>query len=197
MNTKGNFSRRIEKKILIQKMPMNKVEIEIMKHNFFPIFKERHIKSLYYDTTNFNCYKDSFEGIVPRKKYRIRSYDNQQDFQLEVKSQELDGRYKKNTKVEGYPKYVFDKDYGNLEQKLYVMYMRKYYSNNFLRLTLDWGINFQKLNGKNLKLRDYLVVELKPITEFSIQGEYLSNNIFNIPEMSFSKYEQAVESLFI
>jgi len=196
MNTRGSFSKRIEKKILIQHMPLSKVEIEIMKHNFFPIHTKRTVNSLYYDTTDFKCYKDSSEGIVPRKKYRIRSYDNSKNLQLEIKYQDLDGKYKKNIAVENYKKYVFDKDYGNLEQKLFVRYKRKYFSNNFLRLTLDWNINFEKLNGQNDELRDHIILELKPITEFNVQSEYMSNNIFNIPEISFSKYEEAVKNLF-
>ena len=75
-------------------------------------------------------------------------------------------------------------------------YKRKYFGNNFLRLTLDWNINFEKLNGQKDELRNHIILELKPITEFNVQSEYVSNNIFNIPEISFSKYEEAVKNLF-
>ena len=63
-------------------------------------------------------------------------------------------------------------------------------------MTLDWNINFEKLNGQKDELRNHIILELKPITEFNVQSEYVSNNIFNIPEISFSKYEEAVKNLF-
>ena len=40
-------------------------------------FPKRQVTSLYFDNKNFNSYKDSIEGTVPRKKIRIRYYGEQ------------------------------------------------------------------------------------------------------------------------
>ena len=52
-------------------MPLSKVEIEIMKHNFFPIHTKRTVNSLYYDTTDFKCYKDSSRGLFLEKNTEL------------------------------------------------------------------------------------------------------------------------------
>ena len=38
------------------------------------MYPKRMISSLYFDTINKNCHTDSIEGVIPRKKVRIRSY---------------------------------------------------------------------------------------------------------------------------
>ena len=196
ISSTNKFTQRIEKKFFIDHLSLERVEAEILKYGFNPIFKERIIKSLYYDTTDFKCYKESIEGVVPRKKYRIRSYDKKNSFHLEIKSQQLDGRYKKTTPINEYPNKLFDKEYGMLEKKLFTEYKRKYFSNSYLRLTLDSEIKFEKLNRQKIIFRNKFVIELKPLSEYSVQSQQLAENLFNTPEVSFSKYEKAVERLF-
>jgi hypothetical protein len=191
------FTQRIEKKFFIDSLSLKGIEAEIVKHGFNPIFKERIIKSLYYDTTDFKCYKESSEGVVPRKKYRIRSYDKKNYYQLEVKSQQIDGRYKKTTPINEYSNKLFDKEYGMLEKKLFTEYKRKYFSNSYLRLTLDFEIKFEKLSRQKVIFGNKFLIELKPISEYSAQSQQLAENMFNTPEVSFSKYEKAVERLFL
>ncbi len=191
------FTQRIEKKFFIDSFPLKRVEAEIVKHGFNPIFKERMIKSLYYDTEDFKCYIESSEGVVPRKKFRIRSYDKKNHFQLEIKSQQIDGRYKKTTPINEYSNKLFDKEYGMLEKKLFTEYKRKYFSNTYLRLTLDYEIKFEKLSKQKVIFGNKFVIELKPLSEYSVQGQQLAENMFNTPEVSFSKYEKAVERLFL
>ena len=191
------FTQRIEKKFFIDSLPLKRVEAEIVKHGFNPIFKERLIKSLYYDTEDFKSYIESSEGVVPRKKFRIRSYDKKNHFQLEIKSQQIDGRYKKTTPINEYSNKLFDKEYGMLEKKLFTEYKRKYFSNNYLRLTLDFEIKFEKLSRQKVIFGNKFVIELKPLSEYSVQSQQLAENMFNTPEVSFSKYEKAVERLFL
>ena len=71
-------------------------------------------------------------------------------FQLEIKSQQIDGRYKKTTPINEYSNKLFDKEYGMLEKKLFTEYKRKYFSNNYLRLTLDFEIKFEKLSRQKV-----------------------------------------------
>ena len=83
-----------------------------------------------------------------------------------------------------------------LEKKLFTEYKRKYFSNSYLRLTLDSEIKFEKLNRQKIIFRNKFVIELKPLSEYSVQSQQLAENLFNTPEVSFSKYEKAVERLF-
>ena len=91
---KTNFSPRVEKKFIIKKTSIKVTENNIKKIGFKEIYKPRLVNSLYYDTLNFNCFKDSEEGIVPRKKYRVRNYNSDKNYQLDIKYQNFNGRYK-------------------------------------------------------------------------------------------------------
>ena len=48
------------------------------------IYPKRLIKSIYFDNREFTAYHESIEGVVPRKKIRIRNYPQSSDkFNLE------------------------------------------------------------------------------------------------------------------
>ena len=40
------------------------------------IYPTRLIRSVYFDNQNFSAYRESVDGIVPRKKIRVRTYPN-------------------------------------------------------------------------------------------------------------------------
>ena len=84
------MSFRIEEKLLIDKSQL----IEFKEHLFKkakPIHKPRIVKSLYFENTNKEMYNDSIEGLLPRKKIRVRNYPETSDkaFYLENKIQVL------------------------------------------------------------------------------------------------------------
>ena len=60
-------------------------EMKLMKSNFFlrkdfkKLFPEREVNSCYFDTYNFDLFRLSLDGIYPRKKVRLRWYNNNQD----------------------------------------------------------------------------------------------------------------------
>ena len=51
-----------------------KILFLIKKNGGNEIFKERKISSLYFDNKNYDMFLDSEEGVLPRKKIRIRNY---------------------------------------------------------------------------------------------------------------------------
>jgi hypothetical protein len=193
---KTNFSPRIEKKFIIEKTSKKVVEGNIKKLGFEEIYKPRIVNSLYYDTFNFNCYKDSEEGIVPRKKYRVRNYNSNRNYQLDIKYQNSDGRYKKTEKLSTVPKKIFDSDYGWLEKKVYVNYYRKYFSFSNIRLTFDYEIKFQNLSSYKVINNNLLIIELKNLSNYDKLVDEYTSDMFNLPFSSFSKYEKAVETIF-
>ena len=73
---------RIELKFDITKYSFSKI---INKYNLFKIYPERIVNSIYYDTKNLDLYNDSEEGITPRKKFRVRSYNNDLSKNFEIK----------------------------------------------------------------------------------------------------------------
>ena len=68
-----------------------------MDNNIKKLYPERKIISLYYDNINNQMFKDSIEGVLPRKKIRIRFYPNdiKKKFSLETKISSFEGRFKK------------------------------------------------------------------------------------------------------
>ena len=71
---------RIEKKYRIDKS--NKINFYnwLKEKKFKEIFDKRIVNSIYYDNINLQMYDNSIEGIVPRKKIRIRYYDDKKNY---------------------------------------------------------------------------------------------------------------------
>ena len=90
------MSFRIEEKLNLRAENLTDFKRYIFNNSSEKLFKPRKIKSLYFDNNNFGMYGDSIEGLVPRKKIRIRNYPNDKDnnFYLEVKNSSVEGRFK-------------------------------------------------------------------------------------------------------
>ena len=91
------MSFRIEEKLYIKSEHLIDFKEFLVKHLAKKIYHQRIIKSLYFDNLNSQMYNDSIEGIVPRKKIRIRRYPNENDknIYLEIKNSSVEGRFKK------------------------------------------------------------------------------------------------------
>ena len=89
------MSFRKEIKLDIHKNKLLYFKNFLLKNKIIQIFEDRIINSIYFDNKNFECYKDSIEGSVPRKKIRIRYYNNDSnDLSLEKKISSAEGRFK-------------------------------------------------------------------------------------------------------
>ena len=67
------MSFRIEQKILINKNQSIDLKI-FLKRSAKEIYPKRIVKSLYFENSTNQMYVNSEEGVVPRKKIRIRYY---------------------------------------------------------------------------------------------------------------------------
>ena len=60
------------------------------------LYPSRKINSIYFDNQNFSMYNHSIEGIVPRKKIRIRIYNQEfkscKDVKKKIKITAVEGR---------------------------------------------------------------------------------------------------------
>ena len=115
------------------------------------LYPKRIVSSLYFDTNNKNCYRDSVEGVIPRKKIRIRSYPDEdiKIFLFEKKISSAEGRFKISKKISltNANKIItlghFDKMYGHLKPIMHIEYIREYYKYKNYRITIDSKINYR------------------------------------------------------
>ena len=171
------------------------------------LYPNRIICSRYFDTLDLKMYYHTLEGIVPRKKIRIRTYNSDHfmksssPYNLEIKMTTETQRLKTiNEDIDhkliisnGY----YDNIYGMCFEQADISYIREYYSVDGVRVTIDKDIkyNFVGLNKAfvlNEAYDDSYVLEIKADIKTS---STLLLNKFNFPRSRFSKYERAIESL--
>lgn len=165
------------------------------------LYPKREISSDYFDTNRFCLFRDSEEGLLPRKKVRIRHYPFTEsgNRSLEIKISSIEGRFKeicKLTDIEekklianGY----FDPVYGLLEKKINVSYTRSYFEYGLVRITCDTDIKYIDLkSNSNLFYEKDAVIEIKAPEKTSL--DYLIKLIPS-KRRRFSKYCNAIKYL--
>ena len=179
------------------KFKLSRYDFEILKSSLLlkgmqPLYKKREINSMYYDTQLLDMFKDSEEGLLPRKKIRVRWYKNISESKLEVKISSLEGRFK-TTAINNFlfrntmTKKLYDLKYGVLNPSLLVSYNREYYSLKKMRLTFDSSIQYKNYRqSKSVKYSDKeCVMEIKVSPDVS--DDYIQS-IIPWPATRFSKY---------
>ena len=162
------------------------------------IFEPRTVTSIYFDTADLNMFNDSEEGVLPRKKVRIRWYDDNKVFSLENKTSSIEGRYKVTSKLENsflendlLKRNLIDAQYGCIQPALKVSYKRSYFVFNEMRITFDKDICYQNL--KYADRRKYYdperVIEIKIPANCS--DDFVEKFIPN-PTARFSKYSRGL-----
>jgi len=173
------------------------------------LYPERTICSRYFDNKNLQMYFDTVEGIVPRKKIRIRTYgtndfsSSENSYSLEIKMSAEHSRLKKtNPNInlgsllkDGY----FDGLYGVCNQLLDISYIREYFLVKGIRVTIDKEIKYRLVNlnrhfKKTFFQEQSYVFEIK--ADINTNLDFLLNN-FDFPRSRFSKYERAIDSLLM
>lgn len=155
------------------------------------LYPDRKINSEYFDTKHLKMFSDSEEGILPRKKIRLRWYSNKLDKNLEIKISSNEGRYKKskrfNQSLEHSKLFLKDSLYGKIFSSIIVSYHREYFDYKGLRLTFDTKINYRNSRLKShLKFNDSeTVLEVK--TKNLHSNDYI-DQIISYPTSRFSKY---------
>ena len=145
-------------------------------------------------------YNDSIEGLIPRKKIRIRNYPgtNNQFKYLEVKISSVEGRFKTSKKIDnnkfleikkiGY----LDSQYGLCQPFLSVSYKREYYEMRDFRISIDENINYSLFTGRNLGKDENSIIEIK--ANFNKDRDDLLNQ-FSLKTTRFSKYCNGFEKI--
>ena len=194
------MSFRVEEKLLINKHQITEFKSFLSKKKVKIPYPSRIIRSLYFENSKEEMYKDSIEGIVPRKKIRVRNYPNNQNkfLYLEMKISSIEGRYK-TSKIIDEDTYkqlintgIYDRQYGVCQPLIYVTYKREYYKINDVRISIDENINYSLFSGRKIGTDDNLIIELK--TSFNKDRDDLINN-FPFQRTRFSKYCNGFEKI--
>ena len=162
------------------------------------LFEPRLITSVYFDTADLNMFNDSEEGVLPRKKVRIRWYDDNKVFTLENKTSSIEGRFKVTTKLENsisenelLTRNRMDAQHGYIQPTLKVSYKRTYFVFNEMRITFDKDICYQNL--KYADRRKYYdperVIEIK--IPANCPDDFVETFI-PFPTARFSKYSRGI-----
>lgn len=192
------MSFRKEKKFRVTVNEFFKLQTLLQQRGMKVLFKPRVISSIYLDTIDMNMFHDSEEGVLPRKKVRIRWYNENTKYTLENKTSSIEGRFKVTSKLDGSllddeikTKCRLDSQYGLIQPILKVSYERSYFMLNNMRITFDKNITYQYL--RTTDNRKYFeperVVEIK--TPISCSDDFVEKHI-PYPTARFSKYSRGL-----
>ena len=166
------MSFRLEKKFTLDTRKYDEFIRYINTIEAKKIYNSRKVFSTYFENDFFSSFKQSEEGVVPRKKIRIRSYntnDHSVVSKLEIKISAEDSRFKKVERIKSKHQIekllnrgFIDRNYGLCKPLLNVSYEREYYQLTDHRITIDKNISYCNFKKKKKFLKNhYLLLSLK------------------------------------
>mgnify|MGYP001233255292 CR=1 FL=1 len=192
------MSFRKEKKFRLSNFDLILLKKKLIQSGLKKLYPSRIIFSEYLDTDNLQMFSDSEEGVLPRKKVRIRWYDKYKEKNLETKISSIEGRFKLSKKCFNNFNFdintMFDPAYGKIYSSILIIYSREYYFLNRLRITIDTKINYEDVRkkGQTSSQDKENVLEVKADDEIS--DDYIEK-VIPYPTSRFSKYCRGVSFL--
>ena len=192
------MSFRKEDKFRLSYSDMVKIQDHLISLGMKELYPSRVINSCYFDNDSLTLFHESEEGVLPRKKIRIRWYDKVMSFTKEIKTSSIEGRFKslkKNPKLKHLEDVLnsqyFDSSYGILKPSLLVSYERQYFSLKLLRITFDRNISYRylKYSSEVITKENETVMEVK--TPIDCSDDYIKS-IITQPTERFSKYSRGL-----
>jgi len=190
------MSFRKEKKFRLTWYDFESLKNELLLKGMTQLFAKREINSLYYDDENHSMYHDSEEGLLPRRKVRIRWYDDIKKASNEVKISSFEGRFKTSSLAHAesensLPQSLFDPHYGVIIPSLLVSYTREYFTFESMRITFDSDIKYFNYRlAQNIQFLDKeCVMEIK--VGIDVPDDYIERLIPHSTSR-FSKYSRGL-----
>lgn len=193
---------------------MKRIELKFLTDNshfknnrseIFFLHPTRVIKNIYFDTETLSYYRLSEEGVTPRLKVRLRSFDNSNIQNLEIKYTLPSVRdkvsisnfeYNKNNLNSTLRQFNINK---LIKPTVKVTYTRDYLKCKFGRLTYDYNIYYEKINN-NFDAVSKKFFENNNVIELKTNNLHLNKqevfNFINIYESRNSKYCNAIEKIY-
>ena len=192
MSFRKEFKYRLNNELFEQ------TKADLLQQGMQKLHPKRIIDSIYFDTPDARMYFDSEEGILPRKKIRLRQYWGSNRTTKEKKISSIEGRFKisENYNPITFDQSVtqhqfFDSSYGLVKPILRVTYTRCYYTIGGMRVTFDSEIRYQNYRPINRIIckDDQCVIEVKTnsLTSSDFVSRYISQ-----PTERFSKYSRGM-----
>jgi SPX domain protein involved in polyphosphate accumulation len=192
------MSFRSEIKFRLTKSELFRVKSHLKNEGMASLFPSRIIHSVYFDNAEWTMFHESNEGVMPRKKFRIRSYSGQIEKQFfEMKASSVEGRYKESKVIdqistnEFLNKGRYFAGYGWCAPRIKISYQREYFRFDNLRITFDSNLTYSRYGQMRSYADEESVMEVKFGHNESCDVLYSSVNL--IPSR-FSKYERAVKA---
>lgn len=189
--------------------PMESVGLEnLLKHKgMVRLHPTRQVTSLYFDTRTLQMFHDSEEGVLPRRKHRVRSYGvGSRTLQLEKKISSLEGRFKISAELDKreLPQLLscglFCNQYGLIWPSIMISFTRKYFSLGEFRLTFDHNIKYVKpLSDRHIwSSQQATLTDNECVMEMKAkicQEDGLIKRMIPWPTQRFSKYSRGIAKL--
>jgi len=196
---------RIEQKLTVSARQLHEIYRWLASLDAQRLFPPRVVISTYFDNLRCQMFHDSEEGSLPRKKIRIRCYNDCDHtdpgrHKLETKINAVEGRYKTIEDISELQRMLrlglVDSTYGVCQPLLTVRYVREYFSTNGVRLTVDRDLAYHAGSAgrpRGAAVDDPgIAVEIKASHSASLDELV---NLFPVPRIRFSKYSRAALAL--
>jgi len=198
------MSFRNEEKLKVANSKIFLLKDWIFENKGITIYPSRIVNSIYFDNEDYSMYRQSMEGVLPRKKIRLRTYNNEflfnQNIKVnkETKISSVEGRYKISKLEKNSSDLInfgiYERDYGVCNPVINVVYERSYYKVRDIRLTIDEKIFYKKIVGR--KISKLSTFDNFSIVELKYTSDQLANQVrenFPFERIRFSKYCRGVE----
>jgi SPX domain protein involved in polyphosphate accumulation len=193
---------RIENKYLVNNSQIIQFYKLLKDKNFKEIFFKRKINSIYFDNKFFESYTDSEEGSVPRKKIRLRFYEEKNIYKaekvfLEKKITSIEGKSKTVEETSNFKDYLeeglVDYNYGICYPTLTLSYYREYFQSENIRITFDTLIEYENFDKSLNAIREKSnIMEIKCL---NIENNDFIEKNFPLQKIRFSKYCSGINLL--
>lgn len=192
------MSFRKEKKYKLTVSDQNILKNKLIDKGMKILYPKRTVNSIYFDTNNLDFYLNSEEGVLPRKKIRLRWYDKDiKKIFKEIKISSVEGRFKTsepflyNENIFKNNLQLLDNEFGILKPQMQITYSREYFFFNNLRITFDSNIQYSDRSSlNNIITKDKeTVMEIK--VNFKTNDDYIEK-IIGYPTSRFSKYSRSI-----
>ena len=218
---------RYERKFVFSYYEQNYIDAFLKFHplKFKPIFSERKINNIYFDTINLKHYFDNIDGLSDRRKLRLRWYNN---FSKKIKNSRLEIKIKRghvgtkkvysvgnvdsnkllqfayftNLLKKNNVNVEIVQDFLTLQPALVNSYKRKYYLSNdgSYRVTVDRDMEYFRfdnfINEEKGFISDKLVLEIKYSEKHDVNYRKIKNSIAQRLSRN-SKYVNGINFLAI
>ena len=206
---------RYEIKIPILFLDMNNIKNKFLRiKNLNRHYQDRFISSIYFDTNDLQFANYNIEGISNRYKFRVRWYDDNKNFNYEIKRKfnklsektvypselKINDNFKDlfskknldlNKKINNNEKFIINNF--RLSPKLKVEYLREYYIyKKSVRLTLDHTPIYNNLFNTIKKIKDtFSILEIK----FEEKDYNIASNLIKLFKINPKRYSKYVKGL--